>query len=203
MALNLRQRQGLLSKADVIDDVVAEKGRSNSALRADGVPRLLIWDKLAEWCKDNEFIHTGYRPISDSYIGSLRTCLYIHNEMGNIYRNLLATLWMLALPIYFYPYARDRYPNANADDWTVFGLYFLGGALCFGLSSVYHTFSNHSHAIHDVYHRLDLLGISTVTAGCFPPGMWYTFPCASREVKIFWVGVSANLILTSYPARSC
>jgi len=37
--------------------------------------------------------------------------------------------------------------------------------------------------------KLDFLGILTVTAGCFPPGLWYTFPCASRQVKFTWIAV--------------
>ena len=149
----------------------------------------LPWDGLPQWAKDNEYRHSGYRQISHSYLESLRSCFYIHNETGNIYSHLLAMLWMVVLPIAFYPYAKEHYPSASGDDWTVFGLYFLGGALCFGLSIAYHAFSDHSHRVHDAYHRLDLLGISTVTAGCFPPGMWYRFPCADRSTKIFWISV--------------
>ena len=151
----------------------------------------LKWDDLPEWSKDNEYIRTGFRPISNSYLESFRSCFYVHNETGNVYSHLLATLWMMILPVIFYPYAKENCSKANSDDWTVFGLYFLGGALCFGLSTAYHAFSNHSHEVHDIYHRLDLLGISTVTAGCFPPGMWYTFPCLTRETKKFWIGVSS------------
>lgn len=150
---------------------------------------LLPWARLPQWAKDNEYIHSGYRQISYSYLESFRSCFYIHNETGNIYSHLLAMLWMIMLPIIFYPYAKEHYPNASGDDWAVFGLYFLGGALCFGLSTAYHAFSNHSHEVHDFYHRLDLLGISAVTAGCFPPGMWYTFPCADRSIKIFWISL--------------
>jgi len=76
---------------------------------------------------------------------------------------------------------KEHYAEANLDGWIVFGIFFLGGTLCFGLSTAYHVVSNHSHALQDVYHRLDLLGISTVTAGCFPPGVRYTFPCVSRN----------------------
>ena len=151
--------------------------------------RLINWDDLPVWAKDNEYIHSGFRPPTNSYKDCLQSCFYVHNETGNIYSHLVATLWMIALPILLYPYTKEHYPGANADDWTVFGLFFLGGALCFGLSTIYHVLSSHSHAVHDVYLRLDLLGISTVTAGCFPPGVWYTFPCASRKTKIFWIGV--------------
>lgn len=150
---------------------------------------LLTWDQLPEWAKDNEYILGGFRPTSNSYLSCLKSCFYIHNESGNIYSHFLATVWMLTLPAYFYPFAKAHYNEVSTDDWIIFGLFFLGGAICFALSTGYHMVSNHSHAVHVVYHRLDLLGISTVTAGCFPPGMWYTFPCADRSTKIFWVSV--------------
>lgn len=153
------------------------------------VPDLLTWQQLPEWAKDNEYIRTGFRPLSNSYLDSVKSCFYIHNETVNVYSHFLATVWMLALPVYFYPYAKANYVGVDSDDWLIFGLYFLGGALCFALSTGYHMVSNHSHAVHDFYHRLDLLGISTVTAGCFLPGMWYTFPCMARQTKTFWISV--------------
>ena len=162
----------------------------NPTTKEPKVPRsLLSWDDLPEWSKDNEYIKTGFRPISNSYFDSFRSCFYLHNETGNIYSHFLATLWMIALPVAYYPYVQRNYPDAGSEDWFVFGLFFVGGALCFGLSTVYHVLSNHSKAFHDVYLRLDLLGISTVTAGCFPPGMWYTFPCSARSMKMFWISV--------------
>jgi hypothetical protein len=151
--------------------------------------KLIAWDDLPDWSKDNEYIHTGYRPISNSYWQCLQSCFYRHNETVNIYTHLLATFWMIALPIALYPHARDHYPTAGADDWTVFALFFLGGASCFALSTIYHVLSNHSHAVHDFAHKLDFLGITIVTTGCFPPGVWYTFPCAARKTKIFWISV--------------
>ena len=158
----------------------------------EATPALLTWHQLPEWAKDNEYIHTGFRPISNSYLQSIKSCFYIHNESGNIYSHLLATIWMLVLPIYFYSFARKHYKDAGTDDWIIFGLYFLGGTICFALSTGYRAVSNHSHAVHDVYLRLDLLGISAVTAGCFPPGMWCTFPCLAREAKIFWISVRVS-----------
>lgn len=102
---------------------------------------------------------------------------------------------MLAVPVYLRPVAESHYPTANADDGVIFGLFFLGGAVCFSLSTAYHLVSSHSHAVHDVYHRLDLLGISAVTAECFPPGMWYTFPCLARNTKLFWISVRTISVL--------
>lgn len=150
---------------------------------------LLKLADLPDWSKDNDYIHTGYRPISHSYLGSLRSFFHIHNETGNICSHFVAAIWMVVLPAVYYPYAKAQYPTANSDDWMVFGLFFLGGFLCYCCSVAYHVFSNHSHAVHDVCLRVDLFGITTVTAGCFPPGMWYTFPCADRSTKIFLISV--------------
>jgi adiponectin receptor len=149
----------------------------------------ILWSDLPQWYKDNEYIHSGFRHPSNSYRKCLRSCFYTHNETGNIYSHLLATLWTIALPIWLYPYARANYPNSNLDDWAVFALFFLGGTSCFTLSTTYHVLANHSHATHDFCHQLDFLGIIVVTAGCFPPGIWYTFPCVTRETRIFWIGV--------------
>ncbi|CAD6590166.1 MAG: hypothetical protein ASARMPRED_004598 [Alectoria sarmentosa] len=152
---------------------------------------LLSFSDLPSWSKDNEYITTGFRPVSNSYLESFRSCLYLHNETGSIYSHLLATVWMASLPAYFYPYARTQYAGAaNGDDWVVFGIFFLGSALCFGFSTLYHVVANHSHAVHDVYHRVDMLGISASIAGTFPPTMWYTLPCWARSTKIFWIGVN-------------
>jgi adiponectin receptor len=114
---------------------------------------------------------------------------YIHNEAGNIYTHLFAAIWMVVLGSWWSVYANERYPTTNSDDAIVFFLFFLGATACYLLSTAYHVFSNHSHATHLFCLKLDFLGILTVTAGCFPPGLWYTFPCASRQVKFTWIAV--------------
>lgn len=162
-----------------------------------GSNHLLKYADLPAWAQDNPSIHTHFRPSTSSYKDCLRSCLYTHNETGNIYTHFLATIWMIFLPLFLYPYARELYPTADIDDWIVLGLFFLGGVSCFAFSTVYHVFSSHSSAVHDVWLRLDLAGISTVTAGCFPPGVWYTFPCAARETKMFWIGVGGSFRVSS------
>ncbi|KID84226.1 adiponectin receptor protein 1 [Metarhizium guizhouense ARSEF 977] len=67
--------------------------------------------------------------------------------------------------------------------------FFLGAIVCYLLSTTYHVLSNHSHATHLFCLELDFLGILAVTAGCFSPGLWYTFSCASRRVKFTWIAV--------------
>ena len=188
MAQNLRQR------SQVNETAKHEKSSNGSvfSMKQPEKNRLLRLADLPEWANDNEHIHTGYRQISNSIFQSIESCFHVHNESGNIYSHFLAAAWMIALPVVLYPHAKTHYPDANEDDWTVFGLFFLGGFLCYTFSVVYHVFSNHSYEVCNFCLRLDLFGITTVTAGCFPPGVWYTFPCAGRSTKIFWIVVSTH-----------
>lgn len=34
--------------------------------------RLLKWDDLPAWAKDNEYIHSGFRPSTNSYLDCLK-----------------------------------------------------------------------------------------------------------------------------------
>lgn len=151
---------------------------------------LLLFDELPEWAKHNEHLRSGWRPESNSYSECIRSMCYVHNETGNIYSHLLAAVWMALLGSWWAFYARDHYPAAGPDDAAVFFLFFLGGTVCFLLSTTYHVFNSHSHATHNSCLKLDYLGIFTVISGCFPAGLWYTFPCASREVRFTWITVS-------------
>ncbi|CAN8103995.1 unnamed protein product [Discula destructiva] len=150
---------------------------------------LLLYDELPEWAKHNEHIHSGWRVESNSYKECLKSMCYIHNETGNIYSHFLAAVWMVVLGSWWSFYANDRYPATGSDDAIVFFLFILGGTVCYLLSTAYHVFSNHSHVTHVFCLKLDFVGILIVTAGCFPPGLWYTFPCASRETKFIWITV--------------
>jgi adiponectin receptor len=122
---------------------------------------------------------------------------YIKNEMGNIYTHFLAALWMVVVGSWWSRYANKWYPATNSDDAIVFFLFFLGGIVCYLLSTAYHVFSNHSHATHLFCLKLDFLGILIVTARCFPPGLWYTFPYASREIEFSWIAVSVVFAFVS------
>lgn len=153
---------------------------------------LVTWDELPTWLRDNEFILTGFRPASNSYRASVRSLAYLHNQTGNIYSHALAAIATAALGIWLLRHARgaQRYPSAGAEDWLVFGAFFVGAAVCCTLSALFHTFANHSRAGHGLWLRMDFLGILAVTAGAFVPSLWYTPYCRSRELKSFWITVS-------------
>lgn len=172
MVPDLRQRKSSQSHTSTAERIISNKSPTLPPKKVNFDLSLLTRHDLPSWSKDNSYIRAGRRSLSNSYILSFRSCIYIHNEEGNIYSHLLAALWMISLPIFFYPYAKHHCPDANADDWIVFGLFFLGGALFFGLSTAYHVLASHSHAVHDIYHRLDLPSSQYVSRQvCDPPSL--------------------------------
>ncbi|KAK7909096.1 HlyIII-domain-containing protein [Apiospora marii] len=150
---------------------------------------LLLFDELPVWAKGNDFILSGWRPETNSYWECIKSMGYVHNESVNIYSHLFAAIWMVVLGAWWAMHAQERYPATGFDDGLIFFLFLLGGTVCFLLSTIYHVLSSHSHATHVFCLKLDFLGILVVTAGCFPPGLWYTFPCASRQSKLNWIVV--------------
>lgn len=127
--------------------------------------------------------------------GNLSRAWYTSTTRLEIYTHLVAAIWMIVLGTWWGLHMKKQYPASFSDDELVFFLFFIGGTICYLLSTTYHVLSNHSHNTHLFCLKLDFVGILTVTAGCFPPGLWYTFPCASREVKFTWITVSTRSFL--------
>lgn len=166
-----------------------------SLLRTATTRAFLLYDELPAWAQDNEHILSGWRPETNSYWESIKSMVYLHNETGNIYTHLFAAIWMIVLGTWWGFHIKTQYRATNSDDELVFFLFFLGGTVCYLLSTTYHVLSNHSHSTHLFCLKLDFVGILTVTAGCFPPGLWYTFPCTPRGVKFTWIAVSIHSFL--------
>jgi adiponectin receptor len=177
MELNKRRREAQLQND------TPDPSDTSTLLRKVKKRVLLLYDELPEWAQDNEYILSGWRPETNSYWDCLKSMAYIHNETGNIYTHLFAAIWMVVLGLWWSRYANERYLDTGPDDPIVFFLFFRSGTVCYLLSVSHHVFRNHSRATHLVCLKLDFLGILTVTAGCFPTGLWYTFPCVSRQVK--------------------
>lgn len=73
-----RRRRDSLSS----DDSQASNSLLNAAKRVEGKIEdtlLWAWDELPDWRKDNAFIHTGYRPTSNSYRLSFGSIFSIHS----------------------------------------------------------------------------------------------------------------------------
>lgn len=150
------------------------------------IKKLLHWDDLEHWQRDNVHIHTGYRPASSSFLGSFQSLGYIHNETVNIYTHLLPG--MLAAPAAYQLYCAlaPRYHTANDSDILAFSCFFAGAAFCLGMSATYHTISNHSPAVARIGNALDYVGIVGLIVGSFVPSIFYGFYCIPELQHRYW-----------------
>lgn len=82
-------------------------------------PKLLTWEEIQEWSRDNEFIRTGCRPEKPDYKDIFLSLTYMHNETCNIYTHLIGAIlvWPVAY-IYMRILPEPQY-NVLPLSWVV------------------------------------------------------------------------------------
>lgn len=165
--------------------------RTNSEQQIPTAKAVLInWDKLPDWQRDNEYILSSYRVASYSFKASLRSLLQVHNETVNIYSHLLGAVLFFGLPVLCYR-SLSLPGILDLADIIVFSTFFFGVAVCFLLSSTFHTFANHSPRVNVLGNQLDYLGIVILMWGSTIPSVYYGFYCNPRLQWQYWAIVSA------------
>ncbi|EPS38757.1 hypothetical protein H072_7491 [Dactylellina haptotyla CBS 200.50] len=149
-----------------------------------------MWDELQEWQRDNHFIISGYRPATASYIKSLKSLLYWHNESVNIWTHLLGAIFFGSFSWVLYTTFSPRYPSASSSDIYVFLCFFAGCLFCLCMSAFYHAVSNHSHEAARWWNVLDYVGIVGLITGSFIPSVYYGFICETVIRDRYWTMVS-------------
>lgn len=117
------------------------------------------------------------RHASFSYSRSLSTIWELHNETANIWTHLYGAFhFLLALHSFLKLSDATRW-----QDVAAVALYQLCVVVCFVLSTIYHTFSDHSEPMHRFGNELDHLGIVLVMWGTGISGAHFTFSCAQHS----------------------
>lgn len=194
---DIRHRPGSVVNDITMDDHYSEEALflslNNHVKKIDGLGekvRLLTWDGLEPWQQDNHFLIRAYRPATASYVKSIASLKYLHNQSINIWSHLLGTVAFMTAAFVLYQVFAPRYSTANWTDLFVFGCFFLGAVVCLLLSTCFHTFGNHSEEI--LHHGLlmDLVGIIFLITGSFVPGVYYGFYCEPGPTYTYWSMVS-------------
>ncbi|KAK2767833.1 hypothetical protein FQN54_003994 [Arachnomyces sp. PD_36] len=154
------------------------------------VIKLLHWDELPHWLRDNQHIHTGYRPASSSFLKSFQSWTYLHNETVNIYTHLLPCLITIPAAFYLHSILAPRYQTATHEDIIALSCFFAGAAFCLGMSATYHTISNHSPFVARIGNAFDYVGIVGLITGSFIPSIYYGFYCAPQLQTLYWTMIS-------------
>lgn len=152
----------------------------------------VLWNEIPTWLQDNSYIHSGYRPPSNSYRKSAASLSYLHNESINIWTHLIGALLAGCAATILYYVARPRFQMANAEDVAVFSCFFLGAIACLGMSATYHTISNHSESVAKFGNRLDYVGIVFLIWGSFVPSIYYGFSAEPALMRTYWTMVGAG-----------
>jgi adiponectin receptor len=157
----------------------------------------VLWSDLPSWQRDNHYIHSGYRPQSNSFSRSFSSLSYIHNETVNIYTHLLGAAASLICSVYLHALIKPRYDRATTEDVIVFGCFFGGAIACLGMSATYHTISNHSPKVNKIGNQLDYVGIVCLIWGSFIPSIYYGFAREPGYIAVYWSMVSCVLHYTN------
>jgi adiponectin receptor len=140
----------------------------------------VLWSDLPSWQQDNHYIHSGYRPASNSFSRSFSSLSYIHNETVNIYTHLLGAVASLICSVYLHALIKPRYDRATTEDVMVFGCFFAGAIACLGMSA-------------KIGNQLDYVGIVCLIWGSFIPSIFYGFARESGYIAVYWSMVSRDL----------
>lgn len=115
---------------------------STPASSANAVP-WLYWEAIGR-----------SRTASQSYLDCVSSIWYLHDETFNIWSHLAAAAYFTFKALRF---TIRRWNTSSGAVWAAL-LFQLGAALCFCLSTLYHSFANHIHA--GLWQRMDHFGIS-------------------------------------------
>lgn len=145
--------------------------------------------EIEHWQHDNEYLLAHYRRVSNSYLKSLKSLFYLHNQTGNIYSHLIGVFLFISWANSTFNDLLKRYPTSDLNDILVFGGFFAGALTCFGLSAFFHTFGNHSHGVYHSWLLLDLYGIFALIVGTVFSATYYGFYCERIWWKVYSIGV--------------
>ncbi|KAK5996720.1 ADIPOR-like receptor SPBC12C2.09c [Cladobotryum mycophilum] len=137
----------------------------------------LLWDEIPQWRRDNAFIRSGYRPIRPSYLASLRSLFYVHNEFVNIWSHLSGAIIAISTGAYLYWVIHPRYESASSSDVFVFTCFLGSAVLCLGMSATFHALMDHSREVAAWGNKLDYTGIVALIVGSYVPALYYGFFC--------------------------
>lgn len=138
--------------------------------------KLLTYDELPEWAKDNEYIRGHYRPILPSFMATFSTVFRIHNETGNIWSHLIGFLAFIYAAIHVFSLPNSPFMNPYMEK-AIFMTFFFGAIICLGFSWTFHTACCHSNNVLCIFAKLDYSGIALMIMGSMMPWLYYVFYC--------------------------
>ncbi|KND02504.1 hemolysin III family channel protein [Spizellomyces punctatus DAOM BR117] len=139
--------------------------------------------EMPDWYVDNVYLLKGYRRITNSYLGCVKSLTYLHNETGNVFTHALGFVGFVVLAQVFYGWLTVE--TSTWADILIISMFFLGAVVCLGLSTTFHLCCCHSRSVAAVWLRGDYVGIVTLIMGSFVPSIYYGFFCSPKLQAVY------------------
>ncbi|QIX01426.1 hypothetical protein AMS68_006943 [Peltaster fructicola] len=150
-------------------------------------PLIATKDQIPAWLRDNDFIITGHPMPTYSYARSFRLWRCLHMETMNIWTHLLGSAGFVVLGLSGYALGRTWTSSTlTPGDRFAFGLSLTSAALCFGLSTTFHTLRSHSYHVHHFWGKMDIFGICILALGGGMSATYYAWTCQTRIRNMYW-----------------
>eukprot|EP00730_Choanoeca_flexa_P017016 TRINITY_DN8138_c0_g1_i3.p1 TRINITY_DN8138_c0_g1~~TRINITY_DN8138_c0_g1_i3.p1 ORF type:complete len:514 (+),score=89.43 TRINITY_DN8138_c0_g1_i3:140-1681(+) len=138
------------------------------------MPALKDFANAPRWLRDNEYIHSGYRPESLDIQRTLESLFYLHNEFGNIWTHLLGAICFFVFAGYILNFVIHDHRWLDKMTFFFFWSTAIGCMIC---SAVFHTMFSHSYSVYMRFIKLDYLGIVVLILGSIEAVIYFTFYC--------------------------
>lgn len=168
------------------------------------IPRLYRWSEIPLWQQDNSYIHSGYVRETLSYVKTLASLTYLHNESVNIYTHLVPGVACFFSCFYLVNTVQEKFDSTTWKDYAMFCV-FLGGAACaLSLSGCFHTLKSHSEGVMVFGNKLDYLGIIVLITASMISLLYYAWidsPLMRNVFVSITVGLAAICAVFSLKSR--
>ena len=146
--------------------------------------RAVSFIQLAEWQRDNEYLHKWHRPAMPSVVTCFASIFRVHAETGNIWTHLLGAVFFIVYGTSFLSTPNSAFVNPAQEKLLFFG-FFLGSTLCFSFSAIFHIMGDHSERLLRIFAKLDYSGISFIITGGYIPSIYYEFYCEPTTMYMY------------------
>jgi adiponectin receptor len=197
MSFILAYRKPRAKLARAQSNVPSHEELNNFRTKHQAAPKLLRYEELPEWYRDNHFMKSGYRPVSHSYRICASSMGQMHNETVNIYTHLIPGVCFLVGQAVVHRGLNYLYPEARTMDHVVFGCNVAAAVVTMALSSAYHTLMNHSMHVSTLMLRVDYVGILALILGSFFSGIYVGFYCEPLLRWTYWTMIISLSVVTS------